>query len=148
MTQRTWWMVVFAGIMLWWVAGPTSRCEAAEVNVHLTQVKASNEGPESVDPALGDLGQRLKEKYRYQNFKLVGTSSRATGEGASAEFELANGMRLIVKVVAVKGNNIELNLAVGSVASFTVNVRNGGTFLTTVPWGKDMLVLAIRPIAQ
>ena len=122
---------------------------ATGARVRVTQIKASNDGGDSVDPALGDLGRRLKRKYRYRNFKLVGSSTQSVGQGHSRAYKLANGMILKVKLVSVEGNTVKLGLTIskggGTVTSFTVNARNGATFLANVPWGRDLLILAIRP---
>jgi len=120
-------------------------CAAQDVAIQVTQVKASNAGGDVVDPALGDLGDKLKEKYRYRNFKLVGSTSHSAAKGGSADYALANGMTLTVKGVSVAENTVELNLSIPGVTAFTVKARNGATFLTSVPWDKDVLVLAIRP---
>lgn len=143
--------VLLVGVFVLPVLLFPDRCQAAEAGIHVTQVKASNDGPESVDPALGELGQKLKEKYRYRNFKLAGSTSRSAAEGHSTEFSLANGMNLSVKVISVKGNTVELNLAITqgaqSIQTLKMSPRSGATFLISVPWGKDLLVLAIRPTA-
>jgi hypothetical protein len=127
-------------------------CLAAEVTVQVTQIKASNEGGESVDPALRDLGERVKKQYPYRNFKLVGTASHPAGEERAAEFQLANGMTLAAKLLSVRGNNIELDVSISQgtrpLPSFKVKVVSGGTFLTSFPWGKDLLILALRPTAR
>lgn len=150
MLERKWLLpVLLAGMLFFPMLIPSNRCQAADVDIRLTQVKASAEGPESVDPALGDLGKRLKEKFSQRNFKLVKTDSGSAGDGRSAEFALANGMSLAIKVLSVKPEAIELQLAITqggkSVQSLKVSPRNGATFLISVPWEKNLLVLAIRP---
>lgn len=116
--------------------------------VRVTQIKASNDGGDSVDPALGDLGRRLKRKYRYRNFKLAGSDAQSIGQGQLAIYKLANGMTLKVKLISVKKDTVKLSISFVQgnkvVNSFTAGVRNGATFLTSIPWGRDRLILAIR----
>ena len=151
MTERTYsWLVPMAALLfVLGLSGSHEALAAEDVRVQVTQIKASNVGDDAVDPALGDLGERLKAKYRYRNFKLVGVNSQSVGQGRSASYALANGMTLTVKVASVDGNNIGLGLTIredgGAVTSFSVRLRNGATFLTNVPWGQDVLILAIRP---
>ena len=150
MSGRTWLLlVVLVGVLAVPALLGSSECRAADVGIQVTQVKAGNEGTDSVDPALGDLGAKLKEKYRYRNFKLIGSTSRSAAEGGSANYALANGMSLTIKVVSVKGTTAELSVSItqggAPVTSFTVKVLSGATFLANVPWGKDILILAIRP---
>ena len=144
MTERTYSWVVPAAALLFVLAlsGSHEALAAGDVRVRVTQIKASNAGDEAVDPAMGDLGARLKAKYRYRN-------SQSVAQGGSASYSLANGMTLTVKVTSVEGNNIGMSLTIskggGAVTSFSVRSRNGATFLANVPWGQDVLILAIRP---
>ena len=121
---------------------------ATGAQVRVTQIKASNDGNDSVDPALGDLGRRLKKKYRYRNFKLVGSSTQSVGQGHSRAYKLANGMILMVKLLSVEKDTVKLSISFvkgGNVAhSFTAGARNGATFLSSISWGRDRLILAIR----
>lgn len=116
--------------------------------VRVTQIKASNDGNDSVDPALGDLGRRLKRKYRYRNFKLVGSSTQSVGKGQARAYRLANGMVLMVKFLSVEKDTVKLSISFvkgGKVVnSFTAGARNGATFLTSISWDRDLLILAIR----
>ena len=116
--------------------------------VRVTQIKASNDGDDSVDLALGDLGLRLKRKYRYRNFKLFGSSTRSVGQGQSTTYALANGMILKVKLLSVEKDTVKLSISFvkgdKALNSFTAGVRNGATFLTSIPWNRDLLILAIR----
>ena len=152
MTGRlhTWLMLTAAvALIVPALSGSHEALAAGDVRVQVTQIKASNAGDEAVDPALGDLGERLKRKYRYRNFKLVGSNSQSVAQGGSASYSLANGMTLTVKVTSVEGKNIGLTLTVSKgaavVTSFSVRSRNRATFLANVPWGQDVLILAIRP---
>ena len=150
MTERgySWFVLTAALLFVLGLSGSREALAAGDVRVRVTQIKASNVGGDAVDRALGDLGRRLKAKYRYRNFTLVGVNSQSVGQGKSASYSLANGMTLTVKVISVEGNNIGLALTIskggGAVTAFSVRSRNGATFLTNVPWGQDMLILAIR----
>ena len=122
-----------------------SSCWAQEVTVRVSQIRASNAGEEFVDPALGELGKQLRAKYRYRSFKLVGSVSRAGAPDATVEYDLANQMKLAIKIGQPADNFVQLNLSIPNVPAFTVRARNGATFLTSVPWGNDALILATTP---
>jgi hypothetical protein len=143
--RTLWTMMLLTGLAGLVLLSAPSISYAADVAIAVTQVKASAEGPDFVDPALGDLGSQVKKQVPGKNFKLVGTASQSAAEGKSTDFVLANGMSLTVKVLSVKDKTIKLNLSIPNVVSLSVDVRNNATFLTNVPWGKDKLVLAIRP---
>ena len=150
MLERRWPLpVLLAGMFFFPMLISSNRCEAADASIRLTQVKASSEARETVDPALGDLGKPLKEKYPQRSFKLIKTDSGQASGDRAAEFALANGMSLSVKVVSVKGTAIKLQLTMTQggkpVQSLTITPVNGATFLISVPWEKNLLVLAIRP---
>ena len=121
---------------------------ATGARVRVTQIKASNDSGDFVDPTLGALGRRLKRKYRYRNLKLVGSGSQTVGQGQSAVYGLANGMSLKVKLLSVEKDTVKLNISFvkgdNVVNSFTAGVRDGATFLTSIPWDRDLLILAIR----
>ena len=151
MTGRNYWFVMLtvAVLLVSGLFGSRDCLAADKVRVRVTQIKASNNNGDAVDPALGGLGKRLKRKYRYRSFKLVTAKSQSIGQGASASYALANGMTLAVKVVSVDGKTIGLSVTISkggaAVTAFTVRSRNDATFLTNVPWGQDLLILAIRP---
>ncbi len=141
-------MFVAALVVLLGVVDSNVCLGATGARVRVTQIKASNDGGDSVDPALGSLGRRLKRKYRYRNFKLRASGTRSVGQGQSIPYKLVNGMVLKVKLVSVEKDTLKLSISFvkGSkvVNSFTAGVRNGATFLTSMPWDRDLLILAIR----
>lgn len=146
--RRAWTAVPIAVVLvLTWAGRPAWAQAAPEVAV--TQVKASNAGPEFVDPALGRLGEVLKRKFGYRSFTRVSRSVRVIAQGGTGSYGLANGMALALKVEQVAAPMIKMKLALSeggrAVSSFTVDVRSGGSFLASVPWGDDLLVLVICP---
>ena len=70
MTGRYYSWLVATAVLLFvlGLSGSREGLAAQDVRVQVTQIKASNVGDDAVDPALGDLGERLKTKYRYRNF--------------------------------------------------------------------------------
>jgi hypothetical protein len=128
-------------------AGETPR--PVDVTIQVTQVKVLTEGPEAVDPALGDLGKQFKEKYPHRNCKSLGATSQKASEGKPATFQLANGMTMEVKVLSVKPDGIQLDIAINQGGKLfqpvKITPRNKATFIISVPWEKNVLGLAIRP---
>jgi hypothetical protein len=123
-----------------------ARAETVAVNV--VQVRASNEGGESVDAALGSLGERLKRQYPYRNYKRLGAESLSGAAGSELRFAVADHV-LVVRVESVADNQVTLRVSVArgrdTVVNTSMNVGAGRTFLIAVPLGADKLILAITP---
>jgi len=122
---------------------------AQVVSVHVVQVRASNEGGESVDPTLGALGERLKQTYPYRNYKRVGSSTESGAVGASLHFALMGGMALTLDIQAYEEPMVSMRAAVTrgqeQLVGTNLKVRKGGTVIISVPLGADKLILAITP---
>ena len=127
------------------VASPGA--SAQTVTVQVTQVRASNNGPESVDPGLGE---RIKRQYPgYRSYKRVGSDTQSGTVGQTLRFGLTDGMSLTLELAGVDGDLVSMRAAVtggrGPVVNTTIKVKSKHTCLIGVPLGGDKLILAIGP---
>lgn len=149
--MRSAWMgcVIGAGLV---AALGASSASAQTVSVHVVQVRASNEGGESVDPLLAGLGDRLKRQYPYKNYKRVGSDSESGEVGAVLRFDLTDGRTLTLTLSALDGDQVVMQASVTrgreTVINTSLKVRKGRTVLIGVPLGADKLVLAITPAVK
>ena len=113
----------------------------------MVQVRASNNGGDYVDPALGALGKRLKSTYPYRNYKKVGSSSKSAQTGGPLQFPLTGGMQLSLKLTGYAAPVVSIQAVVSKGAeqmtSTNLRVAKGGTVIISVPLGEDRLILAI-----
>jgi len=133
--------IVLAVCLVTFVAASPAQ---AGVKVRVIQVKASNKGEEGVDPALGDLGERLKKRFPYKNFKKVGDDTHQGGVGDKLEYGLANESTLTLTILEIVEKVVSMQAVVDKLST-KVRVRSGTTFIINVPWGEDLLILALTP---
>jgi hypothetical protein len=123
--------------------------QAQTVTVNLTMVRASNNGPEFVDPSLGSLGGKLKKKFPYRNYRKVGSTSQSGALGGTLQFSLGEGVVLALHLTAYEDPvvTIRATVAKGRETVITVNLRvhKGQTAIISVPVGADAVFLAITP---
>lgn len=140
-------MLVFA------VVGISARevC-AQEIKVRVIQVRASNTGKEEVDPSLGALGERIKRRYPYRNYKRVDTSYRSGGAGDTILFPLTGGLSLTLVLKGYQDPMVEMQATVrragAPILNTNLRVKAGRTMIISVPLARDTLILAITPYVK
>ncbi len=148
--MRNLWII--AAAVLACAALPAREAAAQTVSVHVVQVRASNEGGESVDPLLAGLIERIKRQYPYRNYKRVGSDSESGGVGDALSFNLYGDRSLALTIAGVEGDQVVLRAAVTrgreTIINTTLKVRNGRSFLIGVPLGGDKLILVITPTVK
>jgi len=144
---------IICGIMLTGVLcvmGISGRSACAQtITVRLVQVLASNRGEEYVDPTLGALGDKLKKRYPYRNFRKVGSGSASGRVGGSVRFSLHGGMVLTLGLKGYEAPMVLMHATVTSaeeaITAMNLKVRESRTVILSVPLGADALILAITP---
>jgi hypothetical protein len=131
-----------------WAAGDRKEGERA-IGVNVIQVQASNKGEAFVDPALGELGKRLKAKYPYKSFKKVGAQTSRGTVGGTIEFPLMGGMSLSLELQSathdVLTTKATVMRAAEEILKTSLRVRYNAPVIISVPLGDDLLILAITP---
>lgn len=134
-----------AALAAWLLMAATASPAEAGVSVRVIQVRASNKGEEFVDPDLGDLGERLKKRFPYKNFKKVGDNTRQGDIGDALRYGLADGNVLNLTLVALKEKVVTMQMVVEKLLNTKVRARLGATLTITLPWNGDLLILAVTP---
>ena len=124
--------------------GATASSAQAGVSVRVIQVRASNEGEEFMDPDLGDQADALK-KFPYKSFTKVGADTKGGDVNDTLEYGLANGSTLKVTIIALAEKVVTLQVVVDKLMNTRLRVRSGRTVMISMPWGQDVLILAITP---
>jgi len=105
--------------------GAGERCLAADaVTVDIGSVYASNQGS-SVDPALGNIREKLRSMFNYSSYKMLDRKRRALTVGETEDFELPGRRSMSVTPLPAKANKVRLS----------VQVREGGRNLLTTTLG-------------
>jgi hypothetical protein len=86
------------------------------VQLHVTAVRASQQGEESIDPQLGELGPKLQKKYKAKRLEVIGEETCS----ATSHIELITHI----------GDDMELRIRWGGansqgIADFTIWVMRG-----------------------
>ena len=134
-----------AALAAWLLMVATASTAEAGVSVRVIQVRASNKGKEFVDPALGDLGERLKKRFPYKNFRKVGEDTRQGDIGDALRYDLADGNVLNLTLVALKEKVVTMQMVVEKLLNTKVRARLGAIFMIALPWNGDLLILAVTP---
>jgi len=104
-----------ACLALWLAVSPSSPGASAPrfVKLHVTAVRASQEGEESIDPQLGELGPKLQKKYKAKRLEVIGEQT----------YSATSHIELITQI----GDDMQLKVAWGGanskgIADFTITV--------------------------
>ena len=140
--------IVLTGVLCVMSISGRSAC-AQTITVRLVQVLASNQGAEYVDPTLGALGDKLKKRFPYRNFRKVGSSTSSGRVGGSIRFSLHGGMALTLGLKGYEAPMVLMRATVTSadaaITAMNLKVRASRTVILSVPLGVDALILAITP---
>lgn len=138
-------ILLVATVAVCFLAAPNQAQADESVNVDVRVIRVATSGGAHVDPALGDLKQKLLKAFDgYENFKSLSRNQATIAKGRSHKFTLPDGTALTVTAKDTSGETLRLGLGVGDKFRTNVRVSPGNTFFQAgLPYKGGILVIAI-----